>query len=323
VAVRALVPSRVPASAARADGWPLVMVAASKGHADVVAYLLAQGADPNQALPSGYTSLMQAARYGYLDTVKALVAGRADVNAGAGTRMGTALHVALADGSHFPDVTAYLVSHGARLDTRDQRGRPPLLVAADESDVEAVELSRVLLDARARAPVDLADGRGNTALAWSAMRGNAQLAALLVAAGAQVDARNEDAQTPLFQAAHGGHAAIVDMLLSHGASATPVALRDGDTALHRAANNGHADVVDLLLAKGAPVDARNRRAMTPLHMAARNGRIDAARLLLARGAAIDARDADGHTPADLATQNRQQAMVAFLTSSVNAHAPPH
>jgi hypothetical protein len=59
--------------------------------------------------------------------------------------------------------------------------------------------------------------------------------------------------TPLIEAAGAGEAALVELLLEHGAEP---ALTDDtkETALMKAAANGHRDVVDLLLPHASPDD---------------------------------------------------------------------
>ena len=61
------------------EGWPPLVYAAFNGHAQMVDYLLAHGADVNAASENGVTALMMAARGGYLAIVQRLVAARADI----------------------------------------------------------------------------------------------------------------------------------------------------------------------------------------------------------------------------------------------------
>jgi hypothetical protein len=59
---------------------------------------------------------------------------------------------------------------------------------------------------------------------------------------------------------------VVELLLARGAN---VNAKDGydSTPLHLAAGGGHKEVVELLLAKGANVNAKDRRGQTPLDLA--------------------------------------------------------
>ena len=62
--------------------------------------------------------------------------------------------------------------------------------------------------------------------------------------------------TPLHWAAVGGHKDVVELLLAHGAEVN-ARYSDGYTPLHYAAANGHKDVVELLLANEADVNAKD------------------------------------------------------------------
>jgi ankyrin repeat protein len=75
--------------------------------------------------------------------------------------------------------------------------------------------------------------------------------------GVAVDARTEEAYTPLQLAAVFGQTAAAKLLLSHNAAVNLID-NDGNTALHMAVFLGHTDVVRALLAHGADPLARNK-----------------------------------------------------------------
>ena len=62
---------------------------------------------------------------------------------------------------------------------------------------------------------------------------------------------------PLMEAAFTGHAEVARVLIRAGASVN-AASKFGNTALTRAANRGFVDAVELLLKNGADVRARNK-----------------------------------------------------------------
>ena len=113
------------------------------------------------------------------------------------------------------------------------------------------------------------DKFGGTPLVFAAEKGHKDVAELLLANKANVDARVIDGETPLHFAAELGHKDVVELLLAHGANINATN-RDGFTPLHAAALAGHKDVVELLVAKKADVNARNTDGFTPLHLAAFN-----------------------------------------------------
>jgi ankyrin repeat protein len=106
---------------------------------------------------------------------------------------------------------------------------------------------------------------GDTALHLACLYGHQQCAELLLQEGAKADAANpEDGTTPLHDAAAGGYAGIVQLLLEKSNPGS-IGLQDsdGDTALHNAARGGHLAVVQQLLAAGAAPSVINSSGKTP------------------------------------------------------------
>jgi ankyrin repeat protein len=94
----------------------------------------------------------------------------------------------------------------------------------------------------------------------------------LLAAGADVMARNEYGYTPLHYAALYGTPAIIQALLAAGAD---VMARNelGWTPLHRAAVSGTPASVQALLAAGADGKAKNKEGKTPWDFAQENEKL--------------------------------------------------
>ena len=80
---------------------------------------------------------------------------------------------------------------------------------------------------------------------------------------AEIDARDNDGETPLHCAAGGGHEAIVKQLLEAGAKVDPINDGGGTPAL-KATHNGHKNILELLLNWGAKADAMDDYGEPPL-----------------------------------------------------------
>ena len=160
----------------------------------------------------------------------------------------------------------------------------PVADAAMRGDVAAV---RELL--AGGADVNAAQGDGMTALHWAAEHGDAELARMLLHAGAAVaPATRIGSYAPLHIAARNGHTSLAVLLLEAGSDATAAAPGTGTTPVHLAAAAGAAELAVALIERGADMDAREAGwGQTPLMFAASMNRVDAIRALLDAGADPD------------------------------------
>ncbi len=199
----------------------------------------------------------------------------------------------------------------ATLGAAEMGATAPIADAAQRGDVDAV---RALL--RDGADVNAAQGDGMTALHWAAHGGDAELATVLVTAGAHPDATTRiGSYTPLHLATRAGSGAVVKIVLDAGADAMAVTTAGGATPLHFAAAAGATAPIATLLGHGAEVDAREAmRGQTPLMFAAAYDRVDALKLLLASGADVaktaDAIDIAARDIADRADQRGETTAAA-------------
>ena len=85
-----------------------------------------------------------------------------------------------------------------------------------------------------------------------------------------VNAKNAvSGRTPLHNAARKGHKEIAELLIAKGAN-LDAKDKDGTTPLHITTLFGHKEIAELLIAKGADLDAQSKRGQTPLDMAITN-----------------------------------------------------
>ncbi|KAJ5520881.1 hypothetical protein N7463_001334 [Penicillium fimorum] len=145
---------------------------------------------------------------------------------------------------------------------------------------------------QAGAEID-AQVNGRTVLQAAAGRGRLEVVQALLAKQADVNASpaEQNGQTALQAAAGGGRLEVVQVLLAAHAyvNASP-AKHNGKTALQAAAAGGHVEVVKTLLAAKADVKApaAENGGQTALQAAAGGGHFEAVQTLLAAGADINA-----------------------------------
>jgi ankyrin repeat protein len=175
----------------------------------------------------------------------------------------------------------------------------PVADAAARGDRETV---KSLL--KSAADVNAAQGDGMTALHWAAMNGDAELAQMLIVAGANVKATTRlGSYTPLYLASQQGHGTIIQALIKAGGdvkAGTP----NGTTPLMVAAASGEIEAVRVLVDNGADVNARDGvRLQTPLMYAAASNRAAVIAFLASKGADVKATN----KVSDLANLSRESA----------------
>jgi len=154
-------------------------------------------------------------------------------------------------------------------------GEAALIFAAHDGYPQLVSALLLDKDAGFMELLDAADENGATALFYASANGFVQVAAVLLRAGAEPDARRQGKEghglTPLMEAAGTGHREIATLLLEANAT---IDLRDddGNTALMYAAYGGYLGSVQELLHRGAMRDLVNHRGDTALSLAASKGK---------------------------------------------------
>ncbi|UPL04194.1 hypothetical protein LCI18_015128 [Fusarium solani-melongenae] len=159
------------------------------------------------------------------------------------------------------------------------------------------------------AQIDVPDIVGETPLMYAVRLGHADQVKALIDAGAVVNIKSKNGRSVLSIAAN---TEIADLLISAGANVHATD-EDGTTALHRAARNNRTEIIEKLLSAGARVDTRTfRLRITPLHYAAQYDCPDAARLLSRHGGDIDAKDYFGRSPLNVAIKFKSHDTITAL-----------
>ena len=288
--------------------------AADRGHADIAGRLIQADIKINHINNLGWTALHEAIILGngsrrYVDTVLVLVAGGADLRLPSQRDQISPLDHATAKGyneiakvletaldadkpskqvanrrllaaAQRGDTTAaaLAVRAGANLETRDPRGRTPLLLAVTE---DRLAVARVLVHLGANP--DAVDDQHDTPWLVTGVTGSVDMLEVLLPAGPDLKIRNRFGGTSLIPASERGHVAYVrrvvrtDIEINHvnnlGWTALLEAVILGDGSRH------YQQIVSTLLNAGADPKIADRQGVTALQHAEQRGQRAVARIL--------------------------------------------
>ena len=193
------------------------------------------------------------------------------------------------------------------------------LIAAIEAD-DAVVAGQILGSFRKHdADIDFRDSNGRTALLLATHQNAVQSAALLIDAGADVNAMDNIQDSPYLYAGAEGRLEILRMTLDNGADLASVN-RYGGTALIPAAHHGHLETVRLLLNTSIDIDHVNNPGWTALLEAIILGDggetyIRIVDVLIDAGADVNLADNSGVTPLSHASERGYTEIGDLLTIS--------
>lgn len=155
---------------------------------------------------------------------------------------------------------------------------------------------------------------GKTDLHLAVEKGQSETVEMLIAGGADIEAKTSYGNTPLLCALDLIQADIAGLLLANGADVN-AANSIGDTALHYTTDDRLRDTSELLIAGGLDIEVRNDANDTPLFCAVRDGAIAVVELLLAEGADINATKPDGRTALHAAAFHNHIEIVELLIAN--------
>jgi len=217
------------------------------------------------------------------------------------------IHAAIVNGN-LEKLKLLLEEHPSLVSARDDSGWLPLHRAAQQCKGSA----DLLILAGADVNAETTDSR--TPLYIAAFAGLSDVVELLLANGAWVNyaaRRSWGGGTPLGAAASQDKVEVARVLIAHGATVDAKDDRER-TPLHNAAFIGSAAVAALLLDFNANVEARDCDGLTPMHLAVWQDRVPVVKLLIANHADVNAPNNNGGTPLGRAIAFNRSQIAALL-----------
>lgn len=326
-----------------------IFMAAARGDAETVRFLLDSGSDVNDKSETGLTALAIAVSMGRTEVVELLISRGASIAGAFHGRPAEAMAcdpeiraiLRAAAGKDLHDVAKrgdtesvrVLLDQDPNVDRRDEDERTALMLATEGGHADVVDL---LLQRGADA--DARDKYGRTPLLLAASKRRLEITRILLEAGADPNAANTWNQTALYLAGVNGSLEIAAQLVDAGAtvglvescllgdSTKVVELLDagedinasgpaGMTLLMAAVVNGDSDLATTLLNRGSRIDALDGQRRTALAWAAAKANTSIVRLLLNRGANVNATGLEGHSALQAAVMHRDLNMTQLLLES--------
>jgi len=199
-------------------------------------------------------------------------------------------------------------------DINRRNKKTKLISAVLDGDVSKVEELIACYEKDGRLPewINKPDKHFGTPLHYAP---NKQIVDILLQNGADLNAVNNEGETPLHVCArrHGAGAGCVAALVDAGAKLDQQDIY-GWTPLFAAAEDGDLDIMKVLLKKGAKVDERDKECNTALLFAADSttDKLNVTKLLIKSGAKVNVANNNRDTPLTLAKKNGYDEMKKLL-----------
>jgi ankyrin repeat protein len=306
-------------------------LAVGNNQKELAELLLLKGADVNTKNKKGLTPLHNAKRK---EIIELLIAKGANINA-QDNQGNMPLHLYLSSkylGFITNDYLDLIITREGQVNTKNKQGQTPIKVALMNNNLNAVtyliEKGAYLSDE----DIKTKDSQGNQPIHRAALYyGNQKFMNLLIAKGADVNAKNKQGQTPIQVAWMNNNWDAVTYLIEKGAylSDEDIKTKDaqGDQPIHHAVLSHNQKFMNLLIAKGADVNAKNKQGQTPIQVALMINNWDAVTYLIEKGAYlsdedIKTEDSQGNQLIHWAALNGNQKLVNLLIAKgadVNAN----
>jgi ankyrin repeat protein len=275
-------------------------------HIDSIQLLLQHGAETSHLPARFLTPLYLASIKGNIRIVSMMLGSGANVSAEGGYAK-TPLVGACIAGHHL--VVKMLAEHGA-----DIRGTAPngSALSGTAATHGRLEVLKYLLE-RDHTLIQHLDASGSTPFLLAAYHGQLNVVKYLFEKDhtLNLEFRNREEQTALWNAARQGHMAVVEFLVTNGANVNAVG-ENGSSPLLGALGWDRHEIARFLIKHGADINLADMQGERPVLSVVKNGHVQFVEHLLNEGAEINTANNIGWTPLFHATQHCSMDMITML-----------
>ncbi|XP_071086410.1 putative ankyrin repeat protein RF_0381 [Haliotis cracherodii] len=294
------------------DGNNLLHMACEGGNVELVKYVLAlNSVDINSRTEDGRTPAMVAASKGHKDMLKLLVNEGADLSL-VNNDGEDALHISLLC-ENMEMVKYILTQDVVNINGAEKNGMTPVLLAAEHGCIDLFDLV-----VSKGADLSSRYVAGKSILQSACLGGNVDIVEYVLAQDNVLQDINRigwNGWTPVMFAAFQGNKEVFDLLVKKGADLAQIN-NDGNTILHLACAQNWKIVKFLLSRNIVDINSRARNGRTPLMMTALSGSKTGFELLTRKGANPSLVDKDGNNILHLACMRTHVDIVKYIV--VNA-----
>ncbi|XP_011851870.1 PREDICTED: LOW QUALITY PROTEIN: ankyrin repeat and death domain-containing protein 1B [Mandrillus leucophaeus] len=254
-------------------------------------------------------SFQNAAKSNNLDLMEKLSENKVNINA-VNNMNRTALHFAVGRNHHLSAVD-FLLKHKARVDVADKHGLTVIHLAAWSGSLEVM-----LMLVKAGADQRAKNQDGMNALHFAAQSNHVRIVEYLIQDLHLKDLNQPDekGRKPFLLAAERGHVEMIEKLTFLNLH-TSEKDKEGNTALHLAAKHGHSPAVQVLLTQWQDINEMNELNISSLQIATRNGHASLVNFLLSENVDLHQKVEPKESPLHLAVINNHITVVNSLLSA--------
>ncbi|XP_046370254.2 ankyrin-2-like [Haliotis rufescens] len=286
----------------------LLHMACEGGNVELVKYVLAlNSVDINSRTEDGRTPAMIAASKGHKDMLKLLVNKGADLSL-VNSHGEDVLHISLL--CEDMEMVKYILTQDVvNINGADKDGRTPVSLAAENGCIDMFDLV-----VSKGADLSSRDVAGNTILQSACSGGNVDIVEYVLAQDNMLQDINRTGWndwTPVMVAAFQGYKEVFDLLVKKGADLAQLD-KDGNTILHMACMKSWKIVKFLLSRNIVDINSRGSNGTTPLMVTACSGSKAVFELLMRKGANPSLVDKDGNNILHLACSGTHFDIVKYI-----------